>query len=335
MSADRGALLLDRGDVAAVLTPEACLGAVAEALAAHAIGAVPPAGILGFPVDGGGFHVKVAAAGSYFAAKINANFPGNPVRSGLPTIQGIVLLCDARDGRPLALMDSGEITRLRTAAATAAAARVLARSDASVAAICGCGAQALPQLLALRGVLPIVRAVVHDVDAGCAARFAHEVAASLGLPITVAASPAEAAAVADVVITCTPSREPLLRRAEVRPGTFVAAVGADAPEKRELAADLVGSARVVVDSVAQCAEIGELHHALAEGAIGAGDAVELGAVLAGIRSGRQTREEVAIFDSTGVALEDVAAAAAAYERALASGRGIRWRPGDELPGSDC
>ena len=336
MIAEAGALLLDRAEVAAVLTPEACLAAVEDALRAHALGAAPASGILGFPLAEGGFHVKIAAIGiangpararAYFAAKINANFPGNPARFGLPTIQGIVLLCDASDGRPLALMDSGEITRLRTAAATAAAARVLARKDSRVAAICGCGAQAAPQLRALAGVLPITRAIACDADPARAARFARETTAALGIPIATAASPSSAAREADVVVTCTPARAPILRLGDVRRGTFVAAVGADAPEKRELAGDLVAAAKLVVDSAAQCAEIGELHHAIAEGVVGRDRApVELGDVLAGKQPGRESAEEVTVFDSTGVALEDVAAAAAAYERALAAGAGRPWNP---------
>src|SRR5512143_2564924 len=138
-------LLLSRDDVAALLSLPDCIGAVEQVFARHARGELPmPPGALGAHVPGGGFHVKTAALpgeGGYFAAKINANFPGNPATVGLPTIQGVITLFDLDTGRPLAVLDSIEITVLRTAAASAVAARHLARADASTVTILGCGNQ--------------------------------------------------------------------------------------------------------------------------------------------------------------------------------------------------
>src|SRR5512133_2372865 len=151
-----------------------CIDAVEAAFVAAATGRTIPAGVLGNHVDGGGFHVKTAGLlgePAYFAAKINANFPENPSRSGRPTIQGILVLYDATNGDPVAVMDSAEITRLRTAAATAVAAKYLSRSDASTVTVCGCGVQSAAQLEALCAVRSIARVFAYDVDQARARAF--------------------------------------------------------------------------------------------------------------------------------------------------------------------
>jgi ornithine cyclodeaminase/alanine dehydrogenase-like protein (mu-crystallin family) len=274
----------------------------------------------------GGFHVKAAGLDLgrlYVAVKTNGNFPDNTHRHGLPTIQGVVVLCDADDGRPLAVMDSMELTLRRTAAASAVAARYLARPDSRTVAICGCGIQGRAHLRALTRVLPIERARAFDTDADCARRFAHDLSLELGIDVIPAAGLGEAAKDADVWVTCTTSREPFLGREHVAPGAFVAAVGADNEDKQELHPDLMGSALVVADVLDQCARIGELHHALDAGVL-TRDAVsaELADVVTGARPGRVSRDDVTVFDSTGTALEDVAAAAIAYERAVAQDVGL-------------
>jgi len=321
-------LLLSRADVAASLPLDECIAAVENAFRMAGRGEAPPAGILGYPAGSGGFHVKAAAlrlSQPYFAAKLNANFSENRRRFGLPTIQGVVVLFDSENGRPLALMDSIEITLLRTAAATAVAARHLARPDSAVALVCGCGVQGRAQLKALTRVLPIERVLACDTDLGAAERFAEELAPALGIEIATAAEPGPALSQADVAVTCTTSRLPLVRREDVPPGVFIAAVGADAPDKQELDPAILRAGHLVVDSRDQCATIGELHHALAQGIIeSAAETPELAEVVAGAKPGRRSRDEVAVFDSTGVALEDVAAAAAAYESALRAGRGQTW-----------
>jgi alanine dehydrogenase len=263
---------------------------------------------------------------AYFAAKTNANFPGNRERFGLPTIQGIVLLFDAEDGVPLAVLDSIQITILRTGAATAVAATRLARIESRTATDVGCGEQGRVQLAALLEVLPIEQVFVSDADPDRARRFAEE--RSRELSISVEAAPDLPAAVrsSDVCVTCTPSRAPLVWNDDVRDGTFLAAVGADSAEKQELDPRILARAKVVVDSLEQCVGIGELHHAIAAGLVTNADVhAELADLVGGRRPGRETAEEVTIFDSTGTALEDVAAAAAVYEKALAAGRGARFR----------
>jgi ornithine cyclodeaminase/alanine dehydrogenase-like protein (mu-crystallin family) len=316
-----GTLLLTRSDVSRLLPLSDCIDAVAAALARHAAGDIPPAGVMGVHVPGGGFHTKAAVLAPYFAAKINANFPGN--RSAqLPTIQGIVLLSDATNGRALAVIDSMEITRLRTGAATALATRHLARQDAGVVTVCGCGMQGRIQLEAVLRERAIERVFAHDADRGTAVEFARDRSAALGVAVDVADELSRAVAGSDIVVTCTPARAPLIAREHVRPGTFVAAVGADSEDKQELEPALLARATVVVDSLDQCATIGDLHHALAAGVMTrAAVHAELGQIVAGLRPGRKTADEITIFDSTGTALQDVAAGALVYERAIATGAG--------------
>lgn len=322
-------LVLSRADVLELLSLRECIDAVEGAFRGHAAGRTLGPGVLEVPAADGGFHVKAAALlgeRGYFAAKTNANFPGNAGRFGLPTIQGVVVLIDARTGEPLAVIESGSVTALRTAAATGVAARLLARRDARTATIVGCGVQGELQLAALAAVLPLRRARVVDLDPGRAERLAARAEARLGLEVQAVADVGRAVRESDVCVTCTPSRRPLLGVADVAPGTFVAAVGADARGKQELDPALLPRATVVVDVLAQCAEIGELQHALAAGLM-TRDAVhaELHEVVAGRRPGRRTAEEITVFDSSGTALADVAAAAAVVEKARATGRGTAVR----------
>jgi alanine dehydrogenase len=317
-------LALSARDVLDLLTLRACIDAVEGAFRFHADGRTLGPGVLGIPATGGGFHIKAAglvAERSYFAAKTNANFPSNP-RRGLPTIRGTVFLADATTGEPLALMDSSSVTALRTAAATAVAARFLARGDARRATVVGCGAQGALQLEAIAAVLPLQSIRVVDADHARAEALAGRAAAKLGLDVEAVKDVERALADSDVCVTCTPARRAFVARAHVAPGTFIAAVGADDRGKQELEPDLVASATLVVDVLEQCAEIGELQHALAEGLMTREQVhAELSDVVAGRRPGRTRHDEVTVFDSSGTAIEDVAAAIAVYERARAAGRG--------------
>ena len=309
-------VVLSRSDVAALMTPADYLDAVEAGFRAVHDGRArvpPPWHVAG---DGGGFHGKGASLRldhPHVALKLNGNFPGNPGR-GLPTIQGAILLFDGATGSPLAIMDSIEVTLRRTAAATALAARHLARPDSRTILVCGCGAQAPAQLEALSEVLPIERVLAWDRDPALAANLGAEVAAELG----------EAARGADVIVTCTPATEPFLAADMVGPGTFIAAVGADAPHKSEIQPDLMARARVVVDSLDQCLAMGDLRHAIEAGAMTTADVhAELPELVAGAKPGRTDSEQVTLFDSTGTAVQDVAAAAVIYRRALATRAGLR------------
>ncbi|MDX2143563.1 MAG: hypothetical protein SFV19_09420 [Rhodospirillaceae bacterium] len=226
------------------------------------------------------------------------------------------MLSDAEDGAVLAVMDSGEITLQRTAAAGALAARHGARADAASIAVCGCGAQGRAQLAALAHLLPLKRGRVWDLDSDKAAQFARAMTAESGVTLSVAGSAAEAVAGAEVIVTCTTARAPFLRAADVAPGAFVAAVGADNPDKSELHPDVLARAVIITDVTAQCLAMGDLRHAVAAGAVRPESVhAELAEVLSGHKPGRTTPEDIVVFDSTGTAIQDVASAVWAYERA--------------------
>jgi alanine dehydrogenase len=318
-------LILSRRDVLELLGLGDCIEAVECAFRLHAEGRTFGPGVLGIHAANGSFHIKAAGLvgeRAYFAAKTNANFPDNPGRLGLPTIQGAVLLADASTGEPLAVMDSASVTALRTGAATAVAARFLARDDSRVATVVGCGAQGEIQLAAIAAVLPLQQAWVLDTDHARAERLAAQSTRRLGIPVEATKDLPAAMRESDVCVTCTSSRRAFLGARDVRPGTFIAAVGADNHGKQELEPALVASSTLVVDVLEQCAEIGELQHALAAGLLTREQVhAELADVVSGRRPGRTHRDEITVFDSSGTALQDVAAAIAVYEKARALGRG--------------
>ena len=316
-------MILTAQDVAVLLPMSECIEAVESAFAMHARRETKPPHVLGIPLEGGGFHIKAAAAdlnGSFFAAKVNANFPDNAARFGMPTIQGILLLFDAVHGAPLAVMDSAAITAIRTAAATAVAAKYLARTEASTVTICGCGEQSKSQLRALVKVRPVRSVLAYDKDPGRADRYVEFARDELRLDARVAPVLADATRQSDITVTCTTARRHFLSAGDVAAGSFVAAVGADNPEKQEIDPALMASATVVVDVLEQCATIGDLHHAIDAGVMARSDVhAELGEIVAGLRPARTRSDEVIVFDSTGTALQDVAAAAVVYHKALAAG----------------
>lgn len=313
-------LILTGPQIAALMAQADWLAAVESAFCAADAGlasAPPPMTIAGI---GGAFHAKAAALRlnrSFVALKLNGNFPDNPGTRGLPTIQGAILLCDGDTGSLLAVMDSIEVTLRRTAAATALAARYLARPESRTIMVCGCGAQGQAQLDALRAVLPLERVLAWDGDPNRSRAFA-EAAREKGMAAEAIDELCEGRG-SDVIVTCTTSRKPFLKPDLVEPGTFVAAIGADSPEKSEIDPALFAAALVVVDVLDQCRVMGDLRHALSAGAI---DVRQVHAGLIDLvsnrRPGRASPEQITLFDSTGTALQDVAAAALIYERAVQS-----------------
>jgi ornithine cyclodeaminase/alanine dehydrogenase-like protein (mu-crystallin family) len=228
-------------------------------------------------------------------------------------------------GLPLAVMDSMAITALRTAATTAVAAKYLARREADTVLICGCGGQAPAQLRALLRVRSPARIYAYDQDAAKAKAFAAALGSETALPIQPVADLPRAVAASVIVVTCTTAQRYFIERGMVRPGTFVAGVGADNENKQELDPALLAHSKVVTDITEQCCAIGDLHHAVAAGAMSrAGVHAELGEIIAGRKPARVSEEEIIVFDSTGTALQDVAAAAAVYRQALQRGDGVRF-----------
>jgi len=304
-------LLLSRSAIARLATTRDYLDAMQAAFAGLAHGRFEMPQVGHVPGIGGMFHIKSAqrsGSPALAAIKVNGNFPENVVRRQLPTIQGFVALLDADCGCVLALMDSIEITARRTAAASALAAQHLARAESTRLGIVGCGTQAAYHLEALRDVFALTHVTCTDVDERRADAFARQ-AESQGLAVAVARTAAQCASGVDILVTCTTPTSPILCRADVAPGCFVAAVGTDSPGKHELAPDLMASARVVPDDLAQALEMGDTRHAVRAGAMTPESIhAELRSVVSGLRAGRTSPDEVFVFDSTGMAIEDLAAA---------------------------
>lgn len=310
--------ILREADVRACLDMAACIRACDAAFAAYSTGhaSTPSVISLEIPEREASVHVKAGhlLEEAYFAIKVASGFPQNAAL-GLPANDGMVLVFDARTGEPAAfLLDNGYITDLRTGAAGGVAAGHLARDDVRTVAVIGTGAQARYQLDALAVVRPAFAQVrVWGRDAGRAAARAADLRARGGLPqgcaVVVAEDVRTAVEGADVVITCTASRTPLVRAEWLSPGAHVTAVGSDDAGKQELEAGVLARADVkVVDSRSQCARSGELQHAVAAGLLGPEDAVELGEICAGLRPGRTSVDQLTVCDLTGLGVQDVAAA---------------------------
>lgn len=305
-------LVITRRDIRRVMRTADYLVAAEHAFRVAAIGEAYSPHPMHLPTKRGGFHAKGASMSlgrDYVAVKVNGNFPGNPAELGLPTIQGAIILSDGSNGSLLAIIDSAEVTLRRTAAASALAARLLAGPDSRHLLVCGCGEQGRAHVEAMREVLPIERCLFWDRDSAAAEALATDLK---GKAVKELAGAVQAS---DVIVTCTTATEPFLDLGMIGPGAFVAAVGTDSPLKSEIAPSLMVSAKVVTDLTHQCAEMGDLHHAIQAGSMTPADVhAELGQLLVGEYAGRTSPDEIIIFDSTGTGLQDVAAAAAIYER---------------------
>ncbi len=319
-------LVLGQADIARTMALSDYIEAVEEAFERLDSGRMAVPEVVHIAAPDGAFHVKSAGFvgdPAYVAVKVNGNFPNNPRLSGLPTIQGAIVLCDGRNGSLLAVIDSIEVTALRTGAATAVAAKYLAHDNTQVATVIGCGIQGRVQLLSLLEVLPLKKVFAFDSDRDQVDAFVEQMSSETNVEIIAVDDFADATLVSQAIVTCTSSRTPFLGRNHVAPGTFIAAVGADNGDKQELEPDLVAHSRVVVDLLDQCASIGELHHALVAGAMTRADIVaELGAIVAGTERPDFSAEDIIIFDSTGSAIQDVAAAGIIYERAKSNDIGL-------------
>lgn len=313
------ALLFNRSDVRELLSLAECIDAVEKVFRQQGEGKIAPPGILGVRTQCGGLHVKTAClsgAKNYVVAKLNTNFPQNYARFGKPTIQGVIVLYDADNGQLLAVLDSIEITTERTAAATAVAAKFLARKNSSVATICGCGAQGRAQIRALSLTLPLRKVFAFDVEPNASFRLAAELSREFQIDIEPVCSLPGAIRSSDVVVTCTPATEFFVNKNDIAAGTFIAAVGADDSHKQEIDPALISSAKVVADSLEQVCAIGDAHHSIAAGLMRKENIyADLAEVVAGRKPGRIDADEITIFDSTGVAIEDAAAATLVYEKA--------------------
>jgi ornithine cyclodeaminase/alanine dehydrogenase-like protein (mu-crystallin family) len=292
--------------VEAAVPPERALEAVRDAFVAYARGewTMPPkVYVPAYPA--GDFRAMPALGGGHSLLKWVTSFPGNP-REGLPTVMGLVLLSDASNGVLRAVLDAAALTALRTGAAAVLAAETVGRADAGSAAVIGAGVngRAAARTFLARGR----RVALWDVDESRATAVADELGAD------VAASREEALA-SDVVVTVTPGREVLLGEGSLRPGQHASLMGADGPGKQEIDVRELARVRVFCDDWEQASHNGDLVHAVDAGALSRDDVTELGAVLAGDATGRRSDDEATVFDSTGLAIQDLAIALAALERA--------------------
>ena len=314
-------LILSSQDLQTVMRFDDYVDAVAEAFRMLAEGRCESPVPLQVSVTDGTFHAKAASlpvGSGYVAVKVNGNFPDNRSRHGLPTIQGAVFLADASNGRPLAILDSIEITRQRTAPPQRLPCiwpdRIPRRHDLRMANKAAfnyglCGTSSTSQ--------------VCGTSTPNSRRFSGEMAAELGIDVTAIDDLREGTLVSDAIVTCTSSRTPFLGVEDVRPGTFVAAVGADNPQKSEIKPELMAKAAVIVDVLQQSMVMGDMHHAINAGVMMPSDVrAELGTLIAQQRPGRLADDEITIFDSSGTGVQDVAAAARAYERARDRGLGL-------------
>ena len=287
------------------VSPERAVEAVREAFVAFARGewTMPPkVYVPAYPA--GDFRAMPALGAGHALLKWVTSFPDNPAQ-GLPTVMGVVLVSDASNGVPRAVLDAGAVTALRTGAAAVLAAETVGRPDAETAAVIGAGVngRATAKTFVARGRRPLL----WDVDEARARAVAEE------LGCGVAGSRGDALA-ADLLVTVTPGREVLLGPGSLRPGQHVSLMGADGPGKAEIAVEELARVRVFCDDWEQASHNGDLVHAVEAGVVARGDVTELGAVLAGAAEGRRSPEETTAFDSTGLAIQDLAIALAALER---------------------
>ena len=293
-------------DVEAAVPPERAYDAVRDAFVAHARGEwamQPKLYVTNYPA--GDFRAMPALGGGHALLKWVTSFPGNPER-GLPTVTGLVVLSDASTGLVEAVLDAGSVTALRTGAAAALAAETLGKRDGRAAVVgVGVNGRAAARTLKALGRREVD---LWDVDED----RAHAVAAAVGAGV--ADSLGEALA-AEVVVTVTPGKQIVLTEGSLRPGQHVSLMGADGPGKAEIAVGEIRRAHVFCDEWEQASHGGELAAAVEAGAVSRGDVTELGAVLTGTAEGRRSPEEITVFDSTGLAIQDLAIAIAAYERA--------------------
>jgi alanine dehydrogenase len=317
-------LWLSEADVAALADTASVVPLVEEAFRALAEGRahMPPKIYLSFPESGGDLRVMPAYLPglSMAGVKVVNSHPGNPSK-GLPTVAAVLVLNDPDTGMPLAVMAAGRLTALRTGAGGGVAAKALARPDAAVAGLVGVGRQALPQLEALVVSFNIREVKAAGASLGEAREFCRLAAPRFSAAFTPCASVQEACE-ADIIVTTTPSRRPVVLSDWVRPGTHINAVGADAPGKQELEPALLRRARVFVDLEEQAFHSGEVNVPLSKGDLKPENiAGNLGDVLAGKTPGRRTAEEITVFDSTGLAVQDVSVAVWVYQKALKEKKG--------------
>jgi len=310
-------LLISRHEVQELLTMSEVLKAVENAFILKAQGkAIMPAKIyLTLKEFGGDFRAMPAYIDGSAGMKWVSVYPNN-AKYGLPSVMAAILYCDPHNAYPLAIMDGTHITNMRTGAAGGVAVKHLARKGSSIIGMVGAGEQAITQLMAIKEVLPTIKEVkVFSRREESRTKFASEMSKKLNLNIRPVDN-VEAAADADIIVTTTFATVPVVFKRHVKPGTHINAIGADAEGKQELEGALTQACKIIVDDVEQASHSGEINVPLHKGEIEQSDIYgTLGEVAAKIKKGRENDREITMFDSTGLAIQDLVCAKIVYEKA--------------------
>jgi alanine dehydrogenase len=320
-------LLLRKVEVTRLITMKEVIATVEEAYKAFNSGEVlqPPYIGVDLPGHRGEIDFKLGYNQGNETISMKASsggFKNNPADHGVPNGMGTVLLFDGRHGGLLCVMDGSLLTGLRTGASGAVSVKALARKNAKKITCIGTGNQARMQIRAIREVMKIEVIHAWSEHAESMAKFKADIESECDIPVVLAGSKQQAVEQADILVTTTRGKGSVVEAGWVRPGTHIVAIGADAPGKQEFDPEIFRRAKLVVDSIAQCVEKGETQHAIAKGIItGAGIHAEIGEILLGRKPGRESDEEITLFDSTGMAIQDNTTAAKIYRNAVKQGVG--------------
>ena len=322
-------LLLKKSEVMQLLNMKDVIASVEEGFKAFCSGQVIQPDIVSveLPEQNGEMDIKAGYSEStkMISVKCASGFYDNQKTSVLPNSLSTVLLFDGRTGFPLCIMDGSQITGYRTGAAGAVSAKLLARKDSKKVAVIGTGEQSRMQTRSLKAVLDFEKIQIWGRSAEQLASYQIEMEKEIGCIVEISETPEEAVSSADIIITTTPSKVPVIKKEWVRAGTHIIAVGADMEGKQELEASLFGGAKIVVDNLSQCITRGETQNPLKSGVIKIEDIYcEIGQILLGQKPGRENDSEITIFDTTGMAVQDNVTAVKIYERALALGLGAYY-----------
>jgi alanine dehydrogenase len=323
-------LLLNKKQVEGLISMKEVIGTVEDAYKAFNSGQVnqPPYTCIHLAPPRGDIDFKLGYNGANEIISMKASsggFPNNPTEHGVPSGMGTILLFDARSCALICVMDGSLITGLRTGAAGAASVKVLARKNAKTVASIGTGNQARMQIRAIREVMVIETIQAWDEHPGAAAQYKADIEREFGIPVVLAASKQDAVEQADILVTTTRGKGSLVKAAWVRPGTHIVAIGTDTHGKQELEPEIFRGAKIVNDSIAQCIEKGETWHPLDKNIIRREDIhAEIGEILLGLKPGRESDDEITIFDSTGMAIQDNTTSNLIYRNAVASYTGTTF-----------
>ena len=320
-------LILSKNEVQSCLPMGKTIEAVREAYIAFAKGRVQLAPVAHLDVKqyNGEVDIKPGYVEDFgiIGTKIASGYYNNH-KLGLPPGVAVIVLMDLKTSMPIAIMDGTYITAYRTGAAGAVAADVLARKNSKRVGVVGTGTQGRMQIMALRELFKIEEVRAWDIIGEAAERYVKEMTESLGIEVNALSNVEDVVRDVDIVVTVTPSREALVKSDWIGEGVHINAIGADGPGKQELDPKIVASAdKIVVDSLVQCRRIGEIQHALAQNLITEDNVhAEIGQILIGDKSGRESDKEITMFDSTGLAAQDIAAGYVVYKEAKEKGLGL-------------